>query len=403
MSTTDDPLTELLGVDSSEFLAADWERHPRHIGSATTSFRTALSLDDMDEVVVRAESDDAAASQTVVLLFKALEQAHGYASAHAAFADGASIVINHVDKAWPPLNDLCARLGERFRYAFANLYFTPHASQTAPPHSDDRDVFVLQMHGAKRWRVWPCDHCDAQLLPFADEQAGKEPRPKLRADELGAPELECTLQPGDALYIPRGAIHVAETAAAEGECSLHVTVAIPTADLCWSGFVAQAATRGCMDSLPFRRALPLGPLSGEGEGWREAFAARWDEMLAVELGDARRVLAQKMDRHRAQQADARRRAEARQRTGADGGLRAGSRLRKAVAVEVIDARDGRLVVQAPDAYAFAPPELHAAAREFGAWAVGREFALGELPARHAFLRACVARILLRLEAVEVLE
>ena len=78
-----------------------------------------------------------------------------------------------VDKAWPPLNDLCARLGERFRYAFANLYFTPHASQTAPPHSDDRDVFVLQMHGAKRWRVWACDHCDAQLLPFADEQAGK--------------------------------------------------------------------------------------------------------------------------------------------------------------------------------------------------------------------------------------
>ena len=180
-----------------------------------------------------------------------------------------------------------------------------------------------------------------------------------------------------------------------------MTVAIPTADLCWSGFVAQAATRGCMDSLPFRRALPLGPLSGEGEGLREAFAARWEEMLAVELGDARRVLAQKMDRHRAQQADARRRAEARQRTGADGGLRAGSRLRKAVAVEVIDARDGRLVVQAPDAYAFAPPELHAAAREFGAWAVGREFALAELPARHAFLRACVARILLRLEAVEV--
>ena len=47
MSTTDDPLTELLGVDSSEFLAADWERHPRHIGSATTSFRAALSLDDI--------------------------------------------------------------------------------------------------------------------------------------------------------------------------------------------------------------------------------------------------------------------------------------------------------------------------------------------------------------------
>ena len=43
-----------------------------------------------------------------------------------------------------------------------------HASQTAPPHADDRDVFVLQLHGRKDillfppttpgMRTFPCDH-----------------------------------------------------------------------------------------------------------------------------------------------------------------------------------------------------------------------------------------------------
>ena len=284
MPTTDDPLT---GSSASlvQFLAADWGGTRRH-RRATTSFRTALSLDDMDEVVVRPESDDAAASQTVVLLFKALEQAHGYASAHAAFADGASIVINHVDKAWPPLNALCTRLGERFRYAFANLYFTPYASQTAPPHSDDRDVFVLQMHGAKRWRVWPCDHCDAQLLPFADEQAGKEPRPKLRADELGAPELGA-LQPGDALYIPRGAI--------TWRRRRRPGVLAPRDG-------GDADGRPLLERLSRRRRRAAQTVRSAARcrsarcrarrGLAQAFAARWEEMLAVELGDARRARAE---------------------------------------------------------------------------------------------------------------
>jgi hypothetical protein len=35
------------------------------------------------------------------------------------------------------------------------------------------------------------------------------------------------------LYIPRGAPHVALTAA-DAPCSLHATIAIPTADLNWS-------------------------------------------------------------------------------------------------------------------------------------------------------------------------
>ena len=75
------------------------------------------------------------------------------------------------------------------------------------------------MHGAKRWRVWPCDHCDAQLLPFADEQAGKEPQPRLEAQGLGEPRIEAALAPGDVLYIPRGRVHVANALADSGRAA----------------------------------------------------------------------------------------------------------------------------------------------------------------------------------------
>ena len=34
---------------------------------------------------------------------------------------GASVVINHVDKEWAPLNLLCQRLSRRFPHAFTNM------------------------------------------------------------------------------------------------------------------------------------------------------------------------------------------------------------------------------------------------------------------------------------------
>ena len=161
---------------------------------------------------------------------------------------------------------------------------------------------MLQLHGDKVWNVWSAegartqvtrrlldqhslrrcsDHCDAdrpipvsprlraQPLPYMDEQAGKDDE-LLYERELGEPELRCTLRRGHVLYIPRGAPHVARTDGSPSP-SLHLTIAIPTADLSWGGFVMQAAAAAAGVSkwmalrprdveLDFRRALPLGPL-----------------------------------------------------------------------------------------------------------------------------------------------
>jgi hypothetical protein len=239
------------------------------------AFGGLLRLEDLDALLCHAACP---ASSAELLVFEGLRQVELYATPYAAYASGASVVVNHADKVWPPANELCARLGRRFGHAYANLYLTPGDSQTAPPHSDDRDVFVLQLHGEKAWLVWSAEEAGSQPLPYTDEMVGKGAE-LLTEAALGDPTLSCTLRPGDLLYIPRGAPHVARTAGCSASPSMHLTIAIPTADLCWSGLAKQAlaaaagfgrpyagfdlpgaSPRAHTSEMSYRRALPLGPL-----------------------------------------------------------------------------------------------------------------------------------------------
>jgi hypothetical protein len=55
-------------------------------------------------------------------------------------------------------------------HAFANLYATPPCAQAVAAHADDRDVFVLQVSGAKAWRVYGAPPVP---LPYPNEQVGE--------------------------------------------------------------------------------------------------------------------------------------------------------------------------------------------------------------------------------------
>ena len=81
-------------------------------------------------------------------------------------------------------------------------------------HTDDQDVFVLQLAGSKTWRVYDAP----QPLPYEDEQLGKD-TPYDRA-RLGTPTLAATLRPRSLLYLPRGMLH--EARAGDDGGSLHV-------------------------------------------------------------------------------------------------------------------------------------------------------------------------------------
>jgi hypothetical protein len=249
--------------------------------------------------------------------------------------------------------------------------------------------------------VWARGTCGTTCRPFANEQAGKEEgAPPLDPRALGPAELEVTLEPGAILYIPRGAMHVAQ--ATGTECSLHLTTAVPTADNCWSGYVLHAVAAQCFDERRFRLALPFGPWpaigarrlpgramtapaaaeAAEAEAaaeeeagasfapsaalgvWREQSRELWREMhAAVGLAEARAELSTRMRRHRQTQRNLLNALEARLAAREAGASRAPhepittlslwprTRLRKVVRLELIRPEpdrpdDGKRVAQA---------------------------------------------------------
>jgi len=192
-----------------------------------------------------------------LLVFQGKQLTHGY-DVHgpcAALLNGASCVVNHAEYVWPAFTELCSQLRERLVHVYCNSYVTPPGCQAVPPHADDRDVFVIQLCGCKRWRVWG----EAPVkFPYPDEQVGKSGLP-IPAQVLNAkPAIECVLRPGDVLYMPRGYVH--EAFCTEAASSWHATLAVATHDWSWSKILSGAVAE-TLDSDPsarWREAVPLG-------------------------------------------------------------------------------------------------------------------------------------------------
>ena len=111
--------------------------------------------------------------------------------------------------------ELSAELGHPVQI---NSYITPAANRGFAPHYDVHDVFVLQVEGRKRWRI----HAPVVADPL-DNQPWEQYRDAVAARAQGEPLIDTVLEPGDALYLPRGTIHSAE---ALGETSIHLTVGV---------------------------------------------------------------------------------------------------------------------------------------------------------------------------------
>lgn len=193
-----------------------------------------------------------------LLVFKGLSLTHDYEELGpcAALLDGASCAVNHAEFASPDFARLCRSLRDRLAHVYVNMYVTPAGSQAVPPHADDRDVFVLQLCGAKQWKVYGTPPIK---LPYSDEQVGKNGLDVPEALLKSQPAIECTLHPGDVLYMPRGYVH--EASCPGDSSSWHATLAVATHDWSWSKVVAGTLI-SALDSTP-------------GSEWREAVPLSW--------------------------------------------------------------------------------------------------------------------------------
>ncbi len=229
-------LARCVSVEPAKFAAAHWGQTPLLSRAAElpnpAGFTDLLSPDDADELLSRRglRTPFLRVAKDGQLVPAARFTGGGGAGAEigdqvldekilALYADGATLVLQGLHRIWPALvdftRDLSLAVGQPLQ---VNAYLTPPGNQGFATHYDTHDVFVLQVDGRKHWRIHP---------PVLPDPLERQPWGG-RADEVcataqDAPALDVVLEPGDALYLPRGWLHSAQ---AQQDSSLHLTVGI---------------------------------------------------------------------------------------------------------------------------------------------------------------------------------
>ncbi|MEV6545429.1 cupin domain-containing protein [Streptomyces sp. NPDC051665] len=224
------PLNLAAHLGQDEFLAQVLHRRYRHIPAAIPNPGELITWDDVNTILAthRLEPPRFRLSANGEML-----PAHRYTAPvttrrhtvwqrlhptelHDRLAEGASLVIDAVDELHPPIGRAAMELEQWLRTGVqTNLYASFTAREGFGVHWDDHDVVVIQVDGAKRWKLYG----PTRTAPMYKDTDEPEPPPE-------EPAAELVLRPGDMLYLPRGWWH--SVAASEGEHSLHLTFGIQT-------------------------------------------------------------------------------------------------------------------------------------------------------------------------------
>ncbi len=227
-------LTRVVGTDAATFGARHWGREPAlRRGADPEGFRDLLDLDGVDELLSRRglRTPFLRLARNGTVVDSSSFTGGGGVGAEigdqvrddrvaALFAEGTTVVLQALHRTWPAVIDFATDLGVELGHPVqANAYITPPSSRGFSAHYDVHDVFVLQLAGRKHWTVHAPVHPDPlRDQPWNDHAAAVAARAR---DD--APAIDTVLEPGDAMYLPRGWLHAAT---ALGEVSAHLTVGV---------------------------------------------------------------------------------------------------------------------------------------------------------------------------------
>lgn len=199
-----DQPTPLLGnLTPSQFMRRYWQKKPLLIRQAIPQVTAPLSRDELFDL---AGNDDVEAR----LITRARNR---WQLAHGPFAPDDLPTLRQ--RAWTLLvqgvdlhDDRARALLDRFRFvpdARLDDLMISYATDGGGvgPHFDSYDVFLLQVHGKRRWRIG------------AQRDLSLEEGVPLKVLRHFEPDEEWLLEPGDMLYLPP---HIAHDGVAEGEC-----------------------------------------------------------------------------------------------------------------------------------------------------------------------------------------
>ena len=197
------PLQLLGGISPAEFMRKYWQKKPCIIRNAISNFKPLLSR---QELFALSQNQDVE-SRLIVSNGDKWSLAHGPMTAKqipSIKKPNWTLLVQGVDLHDSAVNEL----KNRFRFApDARLddlmisYATDGGG--VGPHFDSYDVFLLQAHGTRRWRIGK------------QKDGTLQANVPLRILSNFKPELSFDLEPGDMLYLPPRYAH---DGVAIGEC-----------------------------------------------------------------------------------------------------------------------------------------------------------------------------------------
>lgn len=159
-----------------------------------------------------------------------------------AYHEGYSLVVR-AEKVAPAIATLCRDIEEQLHHpVMSEVFSTPKGSQGSLLHTDQQDVFVLQISGTKNWKVF-APPASPSSIPLHEQ--------------VGEPLVDVSVQAGEMLYVPRGFPHEACT---EPECSsLHISVGVYP--LKWFDLAVQVLNLYAEKNHRLNDPLPVGFMS----------------------------------------------------------------------------------------------------------------------------------------------
>lgn len=196
--TSDLPLQILGGISAREFLRDYWQKKPLLIRQAIPDYESPISPDELAGLSLEEEVE----SRLVIE-----HGEHPWELRRGPFSEDTyqglpekdwTLLVQSVDQFVPEV----AELLEHFRFLPSWRIDDIMVSFAAPgggvgPHYDNYDVFLLQAHGQRRWKIGQMCDASSPLLPHADL--------RILADFQGTDEW--VLEPGDMLYLPPRLAH----------------------------------------------------------------------------------------------------------------------------------------------------------------------------------------------------
>ncbi|NYT86428.1 cupin domain-containing protein [Pollutimonas harenae] len=220
----DQPLTLLGGLTPHAFMRDYWQRKPLLIRQAIPGFKPSLSISDIRKLVRREEVE----SRLIWHDAKGWGMKTGpFSRLPSASRSNWTLLAQSVDLH----DDATASLMQQFRFiSDARLDDAMISIATdgggVGPHFDSYDVFLLQAHGQRRWRI-----------SQQDDLTLEEGLPLKILKHFKAEE-EFVLEPGDMLYLPP---HAAHDGIAQGDCmTISIGFRAPTQATLASGMLEAA-------------------------------------------------------------------------------------------------------------------------------------------------------------------